>query len=237
MIFHSLGNIITKGVLEWIKIETWIVYKFAPYKSTFWHIIILFWLVYDGKWCSGPCTHSHWCHQVLVLQSCGWKLCLQQGKGWIPLPHESALTPSYKYFHHLWRKFINYVVLQIHKVPSTDMEALKSPLMGLFEKRRAGKFFLYVQDYKENDPSTHKGYDLTKLTTKQLISWVPILLPCLGTLFIYYTMQFSICLHNFYFVFHTCLFYIVPPDISCSVYNTTSSEPGNSYVKPWYFYK
>ena len=128
--------------------------------------------------------------------------------------------------------FINYVVLQIHKVPSTDMEALKSPLMGLFEKRRAGKFFLYVQDYKENDPSTHKGYDLTKLTTKQLISWVPILLPCLGTLFIYYAMQFSICLHNFYFVFHTCLFYIVPPDISCSVYNTTSSEPGNSYVKP-----
>ncbi|RLM86199.1 guanosine nucleotide diphosphate dissociation inhibitor 2-like [Panicum miliaceum] len=59
---------------------------------------------------------------------------------------------------------------KIHKVPSTDMEALKSPLMGLFEKRRAGKFFLYVQDYKENDPSTHKGYDLTKLTTKQLIS-------------------------------------------------------------------
>lgn len=64
--------------------------------------------------------------------------------------------------------------LQIHKVPSTDMEALKSPLMGLFEKRRAGKFFLYVQDYKENDPSTHKGLDLTKMTSKELISWVPI---------------------------------------------------------------
>lgn len=63
---------------------------------------------------------------------------------------------------------------QIHKVPSTDMEALKSPLMGLFEKRRAGKFFLYVQDYKENDPSTHKGLDLTKMTSKQLISCVPI---------------------------------------------------------------
>uniref|UniRef100_A0A0E0Q6I1 Guanosine nucleotide diphosphate dissociation inhibitor n=1 Tax=Oryza rufipogon TaxID=4529 RepID=A0A0E0Q6I1_ORYRU len=59
---------------------------------------------------------------------------------------------------------------KIHKVPSTDMEALKSPLMGLFEKRRAGKFFLFVQDYKENDPSTHKGYDLNKMTTKELIS-------------------------------------------------------------------
>jgi hypothetical protein len=54
------------------------------------------------------------------------------------------------------------------------MEALKSPLMGLFEKRRAGKFFLYVQDYKENDPSTHKGLDLNKMTSKELISCVPI---------------------------------------------------------------
>ena len=68
---------------------------------------------------------------------------------------------------------------QIHKVPSTDMEALKSPLMGLFEKRRAGKFFLYVQDYKENDPSTHKGLDLTKMTSKELISWVPIFIAAL----------------------------------------------------------
>ncbi|GJN12221.1 hypothetical protein PR202_ga30479 [Eleusine coracana subsp. coracana] len=62
------------------------------------------------------------------------------------------------------------MVPKIQKVPSTDMEALKSPLMGLFEKRRAGKFFLYVQDYKENDPSTHKGYDLTRITSKELIS-------------------------------------------------------------------
>ncbi|TVT97416.1 hypothetical protein EJB05_57332 [Eragrostis curvula] len=72
---------------------------------------------------------------------------------------------------------------KIHKVPSTDMEALKSPLMGLFEKRRAGKFFLYVQGYKEDDPSTHKGYDLTKITSKELISWVPFSLLCLYTFF------------------------------------------------------
>lgn len=39
---------------------------------------------------------------------------------------------------------------KVHKVPATDMEALKSPLMGLFEKRRARKFFIFVQDYKEN---------------------------------------------------------------------------------------
>ncbi|XP_074281292.1 guanosine nucleotide diphosphate dissociation inhibitor 2-like [Silene latifolia] len=57
-----------------------------------------------------------------------------------------------------------------HKVPATDMEALKSPLMGLFEKRRARKFFLYVQEYKEADPKTHDGLDLTRVTTKELIA-------------------------------------------------------------------
>lgn len=58
---------------------------------------------------------------------------------------------------------------KIHKVPATDMEALKSPLMGLFEKRRARKFFIYVQEYNENDPKTHGGLDLTRVTTKELI--------------------------------------------------------------------
>jgi Rab GDP dissociation inhibitor len=59
---------------------------------------------------------------------------------------------------------------QIHKVPATDMEALKSPLMGLFEKRRARNFFIFVQDYNEADPKTHQGLDLTTLTTKELIA-------------------------------------------------------------------
>lgn len=39
------------------------------------------------------------------------------------------------------------------QVPATDWEALKSPLMGLFEKRRAAKFFSYCQQYNERDPS------------------------------------------------------------------------------------
>lgn len=34
---------------------------------------------------------------------------------------------------------------RISKVPSTEMEAVRSPLMGLFEKRRAKKFFEWVQ--------------------------------------------------------------------------------------------
>lgn len=51
------------------------------------------------------------------------------------------------------------------------MEALKSPLMGIFEKRRARKFFIYVQDYNESDPKTHEGMDLTRVTTKELIAY------------------------------------------------------------------
>jgi Rab GDP dissociation inhibitor len=50
------------------------------------------------------------------------------------------------------------------------MEALKSPLMGLFEKRRARNFFIYVQDYDEADPKTHQGLDLTTMTTRELIA-------------------------------------------------------------------
>ncbi|KAK8529780.1 hypothetical protein V6N12_060550 [Hibiscus sabdariffa] len=59
---------------------------------------------------------------------------------------------------------------KIYKVPATDVEALKSPLMGLFEKRRARKFFIYVQDYDENDPKSHEKMDLNKVTARELIS-------------------------------------------------------------------
>ncbi|KAG6664911.1 guanosine nucleotide diphosphate dissociation inhibitor 1-like [Carya illinoinensis] len=59
---------------------------------------------------------------------------------------------------------------KIYKVPATDMEALKSPLMGIFEKRRARKFFIYVQDYNEHDPKTHEGMDLTRVSTRDLIA-------------------------------------------------------------------
>ncbi|XP_022889015.1 guanosine nucleotide diphosphate dissociation inhibitor At5g09550-like [Olea europaea var. sylvestris] len=59
---------------------------------------------------------------------------------------------------------------KVHKVPATDMEALKSPLMGIFEKRRARKFFIYVQEYDENVPKTHEGMDLTRVTTRELVA-------------------------------------------------------------------
>lgn len=49
---------------------------------------------------------------------------------------------------------------KISKVPSTEMEAVKSPLMGLFEKRRAKKFFEFLQNWKDGDPATHQGESL-----------------------------------------------------------------------------
>ena len=52
---------------------------------------------------------------------------------------------------------------RVHKVPANDLEALKSPLMGLFEKRRARSFFIFVQDYVSEDPRTWQGLDLRRM--------------------------------------------------------------------------
>lgn len=46
---------------------------------------------------------------------------------------------------------------KIEKVPATDTEALKSDLMGLFEKRRCKKFFTFVQNFEMKDPKTYDG--------------------------------------------------------------------------------
>jgi Rab GDP dissociation inhibitor len=45
----------------------------------------------------------------------------------------------------------------VARVPSDAGEALRSSLMGLFEKRRAKKFLEWVGDFNENNPSTHLG--------------------------------------------------------------------------------
>ncbi|KAH7912595.1 GDP dissociation inhibitor [Hygrophoropsis aurantiaca] len=55
---------------------------------------------------------------------------------------------------------------RISKVPSTEMEAVKSPLMGLFEKRRAKKFFEFLQGWRDEDPATHQGLDLDRDSMK-----------------------------------------------------------------------
>jgi Rab GDP dissociation inhibitor len=50
----------------------------------------------------------------------------------------------------------------IHKVPANDSEALKSPLMGLFEKKRCRDFYIYVQEIDFKKPETWKGIDINK---------------------------------------------------------------------------
>ncbi|CAH7671791.1 GDP dissociation inhibitor [Phakopsora pachyrhizi] len=59
---------------------------------------------------------------------------------------------------------------KVAKVPSTEMEAVTSPLMGLFEKRRAKKFLEWVANYRLDDPSTHQGIDLTKTPMQDVFS-------------------------------------------------------------------
>lgn len=50
----------------------------------------------------------------------------------------------------------------IHKVPANDSEALKSPLMGLFEKKRCRDFYIYCQDLDPKNSKTWKDIDIYK---------------------------------------------------------------------------
>jgi Rab GDP dissociation inhibitor len=54
----------------------------------------------------------------------------------------------------------------VAKVPSDSGEALRSSLMGLFEKRRAKKFLEWVGEFKVDNPSSHQG--LFKLDSNPL---------------------------------------------------------------------
>lgn len=45
----------------------------------------------------------------------------------------------------------------VAKVPSDAAEALRSPLMGIFEKRRMKSFIEWVGTFDLKDPATHKG--------------------------------------------------------------------------------
>ncbi|MCJ1308263.1 Rab GDP dissociation inhibitor alpha [Agyrium rufum] len=56
----------------------------------------------------------------------------------------------------------------IAKVPSDAGEALRSPLMGLFEKRRAKKFLEWVGTFKEDDPASWNGLNLNLCTMKEV---------------------------------------------------------------------
>ncbi|MCJ1341673.1 Rab GDP dissociation inhibitor alpha [Bachmanniomyces sp. S44760] len=56
----------------------------------------------------------------------------------------------------------------VAKVPSDAGEALRSPLMGLFEKRRAKKFLEWVGAFKEDDPASYGGLNLNQCSMKEV---------------------------------------------------------------------
>src|SRR5436190_23802699 len=56
----------------------------------------------------------------------------------------------------------------VAKVPSDAGEALRSPLMGIFEKRRMKGFIEWVGTFDRADSTTHKGLDLSSCTMKDV---------------------------------------------------------------------
>lgn len=58
----------------------------------------------------------------------------------------------------------------ICKVPATEMEALSSSLMGFFEKRRAKKFFEYLQKLDPQNPNTWDRRNLMAVTMGQVFA-------------------------------------------------------------------
>lgn len=59
---------------------------------------------------------------------------------------------------------------QIHKVPATDTEALKSSLMGLWEKKRCKKFFSFASNYDPANRSTWGDMDLAHAPFSALVA-------------------------------------------------------------------
>ncbi len=57
---------------------------------------------------------------------------------------------------------------KIAKVPSNEYEAIRSSLMGIFEKRRMKRFLEFIANYKEEEVSTHNGLDLDKNTMSEV---------------------------------------------------------------------
>jgi Rab GDP dissociation inhibitor len=56
----------------------------------------------------------------------------------------------------------------VHKVPTNEMEALKSPLMGLFEKKRLANFYKMMEKIDMQNPKTWNNFDMNKQTCAEL---------------------------------------------------------------------
>jgi len=56
----------------------------------------------------------------------------------------------------------------VAKVPSDASEALRSPLMGIFEKRRMKSFIEWVGQFDPKDSATHKGLNMSTCTMREV---------------------------------------------------------------------
>jgi Rab GDP dissociation inhibitor len=58
--------------------------------------------------------------------------------------------------------------MAVCKVPADDMEALKSNLMGLFEKKRVVNLYKFINNVDLNDPKTWNNMNLKKQPMKDI---------------------------------------------------------------------
>ncbi|KAL3321226.1 hypothetical protein Ciccas_000104 [Cichlidogyrus casuarinus] len=49
---------------------------------------------------------------------------------------------------------------KVHKVPSSEAEALSTSLMGVFQKRKFRQFLVFVFNFDRNKPATHCGFNV-----------------------------------------------------------------------------
>lgn len=60
---------------------------------------------------------------------------------------------------------------RIYKVPATAEEALRTSLMGIFEKRRFRKMLMYIYNYEQDDSKTHEGLDCAEVPMKKIYEY------------------------------------------------------------------
>lgn len=59
----------------------------------------------------------------------------------------------------------------VAKVPSDAGEALRSSLMGIFEKRRMKSFIEWIGNFNINDSAGHKGMDSWVMQERMVADW------------------------------------------------------------------
>lgn len=57
---------------------------------------------------------------------------------------------------------------KVNKVPANEVDAVKTPLVGFFQKRRLRNFLIFVSAFKEEDSSTHEGFNVFKTPMKAI---------------------------------------------------------------------